>query len=235
MKFGSLFSGIGGLDLGLERAGMVCAWQVEADKWCREVLAHHWPDVERFEDVRDVGKHNLPPVRLICGGDPCQANSIAGRRNHVRSESLALEFLRIVDELRPTLVLRENPMVTRRDAPWPWWRFRNELEVLGYGVVTFRLRACCAGADHRRDRMFLLAELPDADPVRCDARGGQAGPEGKRRTEPSGSTGQEDRSGMGGAVYGLSRRVDRLQGLGNAVFPAVAEWIGRRIILVDGQ
>lgn len=72
MTFGSLFAGIGGMDLGLERAGMVCKWQVEIDDYASKVLAKHWPDVSRFRDVRDVGRHNLAAVDLICGGFPCQ-------------------------------------------------------------------------------------------------------------------------------------------------------------------
>lgn len=65
MKFGSLFTGVGGFDLGFERAGMECVWQVENDKYCQEVLAEHWKGVKRFSDVREVGKHNLQPVDLI--------------------------------------------------------------------------------------------------------------------------------------------------------------------------
>lgn len=80
MKFGSLFAGIGGIDLGLERAGMECAWQVEVDEYHREVLASHWPDVTRYEDVKDCGRHNLYPVDLIAGGFPCQPVSIASKR-----------------------------------------------------------------------------------------------------------------------------------------------------------
>jgi hypothetical protein len=64
---GSLFTGIGGLDLGLERAGMVTKWQVEIDPYCTRVLEKHWPDVPRFKDVRDVGKKNLEAVDVISG------------------------------------------------------------------------------------------------------------------------------------------------------------------------
>ena len=68
MMVGSLFSGIGGLELGLERAGMEVVWQVEIDPFGRQVLAKHWPDVKRYEDVCEVGVHNLEPVDVICGG-----------------------------------------------------------------------------------------------------------------------------------------------------------------------
>ncbi len=70
MRFGSLFSGVGGFDLGFERAGMECAWQVEFDKNCQNVLKKHWSETELFDDVRTVGKHSLKPVDVICGGIP---------------------------------------------------------------------------------------------------------------------------------------------------------------------
>src|SRR4051812_11674256 len=79
MIFGSLFAGIGGIDLGLERAGMRCAWQVEIDDYATRVLAKHWPNVHRERDVRTCGAANLAPVDLICGGFPCQDISYAGR------------------------------------------------------------------------------------------------------------------------------------------------------------
>ena len=60
LTFGSLFAGIGGFDLGMERAGMICKWQVEINPFCQQILAKHWPNVKRFEDVKKCGKHNLP-------------------------------------------------------------------------------------------------------------------------------------------------------------------------------
>jgi DNA-cytosine methyltransferase len=69
--YGSLFTGIGGWDLAADRAGMRCLFQVEIDPVCRSVLARHWPDVERFEDVCQVGAHNLPPVDVLVFSAPC--------------------------------------------------------------------------------------------------------------------------------------------------------------------
>jgi DNA (cytosine-5)-methyltransferase 1 len=260
LTYGSLFSGLGGIDLGLDSAGLQCKWQVEINEYCRRVLVKHWPDVPKWDDVRTFPPETVewsyswrgcpigpfcPEVRrdvtaeryrvdLIAGGDPCQANSIAAGPAPSRAASLGGEFIRVVDVLRPRLVLRENPSHVRRDAPWPWWRFRNELERLGYVVLPFRLRACCVGADHRRDRLFLLGEHADAVRQRVERGDSKA----EREVKPealAASLGPADWQSIR-SVPGLRSRaglpdyVERVKGLGNAVLPAVAELIGRRII-----
>jgi len=109
LTFGSLFAGVGGFDLGLERAGLRCLWQVEKDPECRRVLKARWPNVAQFEDVKNVGRENLKRVDVICGGFPCQPFSVAGSRGGVNDDRhLWPEMRRIIAELRPTWVIGEN-------------------------------------------------------------------------------------------------------------------------------
>src|SRR6185312_32662 len=108
MTVGSLFAGIGGFDLGFERAGFEIKWQVEIDPFCRAVLAKHWPDVRRYEDVRTVGAE-LERVDVVCGGFPCQDISFAGDGAGLDGERSGLwrEFSRLIGELRPRYVVVE--------------------------------------------------------------------------------------------------------------------------------
>jgi DNA (cytosine-5)-methyltransferase 1 len=110
LTFDSLFAGIGGFDLGFERAGMIPVWQVEIDARCRAVTARHWPDAERLKDVREVGANNLLPVDVITFGSPCQDLSVAGKRAGLKGKrsGLFFEAIRIVDELKPAFAVWEN-------------------------------------------------------------------------------------------------------------------------------
>ncbi len=232
LTFGSLFAGIGGLDLGLERAGMTCSWQVEIDDYARRVLAKHWPHVRRHEDVRTFPPAGDWSVDLICGGDPCQENSAANQSGRCQQPSLGGEFIRIVAAIRPAIVLRENPTVVRAEAPWPWRRFRSELQRLGYSVLPFRLRACCFGAEHQRDRLFLLAVATDSISFRREWWMARPSEEkaGRAHAETAGRSRRTAEPGICRVSNGVPYRVDRLRGLGNAVVPQIAEWIGRRIL-----
>lgn len=113
ITFGSLFAGIGGFDAGFEEAGLECRWQVENDKDANRVLAHHWPEVRRYPDVRHFPPSVFPSrykVDVICGGFPCQDLSVAGKREGIGGERSGLFFqmARIVDELQPKFVIFEN-------------------------------------------------------------------------------------------------------------------------------
>lgn len=155
MTVGSLFSGIGGIDLGLERAGMEIRWQVEIDPFARRVLEKHWPHVTRYGDIQELTGDELEPVDLICGGFPCQPVSLAGRR---RGEDdtrwLWPEFARIVRHLRPRYVLVENvPGLLVRGMG----RVLGDLAELGYDAEWASIPAAAFGAPHLRYRVFIVA------------------------------------------------------------------------------
>jgi hypothetical protein len=113
VRVGSLFSGIGGLDLGLERAGMEVRWQVEIEPYCNKVLAKHWPNVKRYGDIKSIDWTEVEPVDLICGGFPCQPVSLAGKRLAQEDERwLWPEVDRCLRALRPRYALLENVPVS---------------------------------------------------------------------------------------------------------------------------
>lgn len=200
MRLGSLFSGIGGFELGLERAGCEVIWQVEVDPFCRAVLAKHWPSVQRYPDVHFVSAAQLEPVDIISGGFPCQDLSAAGRRAGLRGHRSGLwrEYRRLLHEMRPRWALIENVHHT-----WRSWvpSVRSDLGQLGYASVPVRLRASDFGAPHERARCFIVA-APDGDGEqlrelsrRCRGEGWPAGQDesrvagSARQTADAGSVG----------------------------------------------
>ena len=155
MTVGSLFSGIGGFDLGLERAGFTIRWQVENDAYCNRVLRKHWPDVVRYGDIRTVEWALVEPVDLVCGGPPCQPVSVAGKRKGTADERwLWPEFARCLRVLRPRYVFIENVpglLTNGFDA------VLGDLADLGYDAEWQVLSAAAFGAPHLRKRVWIVA------------------------------------------------------------------------------
>lgn len=240
------------MDLGLERAGMECAWQVEIDGFCRKVLTKHWPNVPKFNDVREVGKRNLESVDLIAGGFPCQdisnaANAGNGRIGLAGSRSgLWYEMHRIICELRPRFVFVENVSALT---------FRGLGDVLrdlaesGFDAEWDCLSAAFFGAPHRRERLLLIAY---ANEIRSENGAHSAAflPASEEwKFTQSFKNGQEWKSWAAAASQavdgqisasdfcsvddGLSEELDAIGAYGNAVVPQVAQWIGERIISIQ--
>ena len=164
MKYLSLFSGLGAMDLALERAGMTCDAQVEIDKTCRRVLKHHWPDVRRKRDVQktqgEEGRWDL-----IVGGFPCQDVSVAGRRAGLAGErsGLFFEFTRILAEARPRWCLVENVLgLLSSNEGRDMGVVLGTLGQLGYGWAYRVLDAQFFGVAQRRRRVFIVGCFADA-------------------------------------------------------------------------
>ncbi|MCP4813462.1 MAG: DNA cytosine methyltransferase, partial [Planctomycetaceae bacterium] len=155
VTYGSLFAGIGGIDLGFDRAGMECRWQVEMDEHALKVLEKHWKGVHRERDVRECGKHNLDQVDVIAAGFPCQDISYSGRGAGLDGDrsGLFFEVARLVCELRPKVVVLENVVALRTRG---LDRVLGTLGEIGYDAEWHCIPAAAFGAAHIRDRIFIL-------------------------------------------------------------------------------
>ncbi len=161
-RVGSLFSGIGGFDLGFERAGFEIAWQCEIDRHARKVLAKHWPRVECYEDIRSIDGASIPRVDVICGGFPCQDLSVAGKRAGLAGERSGLwfEFYRIVGEHRPEWVVIENvPGLRSSNGGRDLAIILQGLAELGYMGSWWSPDAQHFGLAQRRERVFIVGHL----------------------------------------------------------------------------
>lgn len=256
LTVGSLFTGIGGFDLGLERAGMKVLWQVENDAYCNKVLERHWPGVRRFGDIQTLDIARLEPVDVICGGDPCPKHSRARSNGASSHPDLSGYFLALVGRLCPWWVVREN-------VPAPTVNhFALGLEALGYGTVTIRIDAAqVTGQSRQRDFTVgcYSASAPDVNGTvfpNCEnGPGAYTTRLGARQIAPALTchrTRYDSRDCyIWSQSYGLrileSEERERLAGLpenwtagfspakrakfcGNAVVPQIAEWIGWQII-----
>lgn len=228
LTFGSLFAGIGGFDLGFERAGMRCKWQVERNQNRLRVLERQWPGVERHDDIQ-----TFPPswgswdCDVICGGPPCQRTSIAACIQGKRTgETMWPEMFRVVGLIKPRIVVVEQP------PAGPGWEAQVKTDLAGIGYAPTKLQRSASDdrAPHRRRRVFIVAHsMQERRKTMAWQQGPPAIAESAWPSPPRGAW-REARTGSRGVDDGFSDWVDRLEALGDAVCPVTAEWIGKRII-----
>jgi DNA (cytosine-5)-methyltransferase 1 len=231
LTYGSCFAGIGGMDLGLDRAGMVCRWQIENDEYRKTVLARHWPEVKRYDDIRAV--HSVEQVDVICGGFPCQDLSYAGLQAGLSGDRSGLyrELFRLVRQGKPSYVLVENVAALLRTEYFT--RLVDDFTAIGYDTEWKVLRGTDFNAPHERRRVFVVAYPYEGNgtarmgsvslgtpPIFC-----HRDPECLQFwVQASDLVARMD----DGATSGTYRQ--RGEAIGDAVMPQMAEWLGRQIV-----
>lgn len=239
MRVLDLFSGIGGLSLGLERAGMRTIAFCEIEPFCRAVLAKHWPEVPQYDDVRAITGARLAADGLepdvICGGFPCQDISYAGPGGGLSGSRSGLwwEFARIIGEVGPRYVLVENVAALLDRG---MGEVLGTLSDLGFDAEWSVVSACALGAAHMRRRVFIVA-YANGQHGREGVRHPASRPRWPLQTLDSFASSRarararlENPSALYGGADGLPHGMDRNHAIGNAVAPDVAEYIARAII-----
>lgn len=203
LTHGSLFAGIGGFDLGFQRAGIKTVWQVEIDPFCRKVLEKNFPDAERLTDIRECCPWKLWSngrcfecgrrewvrwVDVVTGGFPCQdvsaANANGAGLDGERS-GLWREMWRIVRDLRPRFIVVENVSnLLNRGID----RVLGDLAKIGYDAEWECLPACAFGAPHIRSRVYIVAYPKEQRTIRAGLCEDDAPTIGRRRPSDSSST-----------------------------------------------
>ena len=251
IRIGSLFAGIGGFELGLERAipNSTTLWQVEQDKFCQRILQKHWPSATIYDDVKNITKDNVEPIDILCGGFPCQDISIAGNKKGIIKDEtksgLWWEMHRIIHELRPNIAVLENVRaITFRGGQ----QVIGSLAEIGYDCEWGIISAREFGAPHKRERWFCIAypiiqrlQKKNAESLRFESKQERIWCSTTSTTTYR-STTYTTGKGYWRASHpeplicrvddGVPRRLDnsRLKALGNAIVPQCSEWIGKQIL-----
>lgn len=234
MRTLSLFSGIGGLDLGLERAGFKIVAQCEKDPYCRRVLAKHWPGVPCHDDVTTLDPTTYGPLDAIVGGFPCQDVSNAGHRAGLSGSRSGLyrEVVRCLCVARPQVGILENVAALLRRG---MGTVLGDLAAIGYDAEWDCIPASAVGAPHRRDRVFIVAHCREKRVSRMLPQTVHRVPEFSWCKNVRGIEELRRRSPVPTPVFrggrdGIPHWVDRVGGCGNAVVPQVAEAVGRAVM-----
>lgn len=238
MTLGSCFSGIGGIDLGFELAGIPTSWQIEKDDWCRSKLEKHFPNAKRYSDITTVQAEELEPVDIIAGGFPCQdissanpyAKGLAGARS-----GLWFEMLRLIDGVRPTWVVVEN---VSRFIQMGADTVCDGLEEIGYTLAPpISFPACAVGlptmerhvwiigqTNGIRSRRSVVSEIQNFGALQWQL---------PREDQRNFNRWSIPASRVCGVGEGIARRMDRIKSLGNAVPPLMAKVVADFILTAN--
>lgn len=249
LTVGELFGGIGGIGLGLERAGMEILWMTDNNPYACSVYRKNFPDVEVFEhDIRYINFENLPSVDLLAGGFPCQDISYAGINSkeragiHGERSGLWRNFWKAIRTIRPKYVLVENVFALRKRGLDV---VLGDLASIGYDAEWDCIRASDVGAWHRRKRIFIIAypvSERNTGPFSCvnlgKIRQRGRGSKTTLRLWAEGWMGHASGDCLPAPFLrrtddGVPGRMDRIRCLGNAVVPQVSQMIGEAIIKFD--
>jgi DNA (cytosine-5)-methyltransferase 1 len=163
MRVASFFAGIGGFDLGFERAGMKVVFQCEIDPFCQQILKRHWPQIQLHDDITTLTPATIPTSDLWCAGWPCQDLSTANTdRKGLGGErsGLFFSFMDLVRKVQPTWLVMENvPGLLSAEQGTALETVVNSLEENGYLGGWISCNALHAGLPHNRDRVFFIASF----------------------------------------------------------------------------
>jgi len=243
LTVGSLFAGVGGIDLGLERAGMRVIWQSEVDAEANRVLARQWPSVPNHGDATLIDYSRVERPDVLAGGFMCTDLSHAGKQEGLNGDTRSgvtwREFVRAAGVLRPRYLFVENvPALLSGDGGRWFGTVLGTLASLGYDAEWDCIPAAAVGAPHLRDRVYIVAY-----PARMLCLGGAHNPgSGGGGVFPVPEPGNRHRvarswrrewvpePGLSPVAHGIPAPVALNCGYGNAVVPQVAELIGRWIV-----
>lgn len=188
LTVGSLFTGIGGIDIAFQEAGFELVWQVENNSYCQKVLQKNFPDVALYGDIHECS--NLPHVDVVTAGFPCQPFSIAGKRQGADDERfLVPEMLRVITEVKPSVVFLENVSnFAKLNDGHEFIQLLKWFAENGYDAQWQHIRDSDIGAPHQRERWFCVAykNVPNADFERRDT--GSVGRSNVLRRDRDGTT-----------------------------------------------
>ena len=233
LTVGSLFSGIGGLDLGLERAGMNVIWQSEIDPYACRVLSKHWPEVVNHGNIKEINWQEVKRPDVICGGYPCQPFSTAGKRRGEEDPRHLWPWVRTaISELRPQYAILEN---VRGHLSMGGLSVIGELASIGYDAEWRIVSAASVGANHRRDRVIIVAypQSKCSDGLIDNTRDSQQSKSTTESRDSGGTQAMANTEGKRCETWGQSERAQQTHTKPSCSCQYVADTSGERC--VDGR